>query len=210
MYSRLSREGPCCPDSPVGEGRTVTLALTRAPGTIPAPIPGPTHRPRWSSWPRGGGGTLTGKPGKPSVPFPGGPSSPWGRDQSCYRGNHAGLDVSRQRGHRVAFLSAWKASPCPDCPGDPGGNWQAKHSAVTAVTQGTATKEDAPIQLPDQHLHLDLVSLGLEPRASRGLRQPTRCQPLKDSVPSGPSLTLSPISPGSPGGPAGPEAPLGP
>jgi hypothetical protein len=22
--------------------------------------------------------TLTGKPGKPSVPFPGGPSSPWG------------------------------------------------------------------------------------------------------------------------------------
>lgn len=85
------------------------------------------------------------------MPFPGGPSSPWGRDQSCHCGNHTAW---AQRGHRDgAFESlSLEGVSLPELPGGPrptspcpGSRRQAKRPAVTTVTEGTVTCGGCPL-----------------------------------------------------------------
>lgn len=78
-HSRLRRVGLCCLDTPGREDGTVTGLW--GPNLVPGPARGSGSNLLPECWwageePR----ALTGNPGKPSVPFPGGPSSPWGWD----------------------------------------------------------------------------------------------------------------------------------
>lgn len=121
------------------------------------------------------------------MPFPGGPSSPWGADDTCHCDPPRPGMSPDSVGTGMALLglsSAWKASPnldclgvpCPPLPG-PWSRWAGKVStcSVTAVstnTEGTVTCGECSLSsYCNEDPHLDSMSPGLEPRASQGLRQ---------------------------------------
>lgn len=125
VYSRLSRGGPCCLDSPAGEGGTVRPGSNLA-GVGGGPhwmIPATASRSGpWSwvqpGWPEGAlgqeSGALTGKPGKPSVPFPGGPSSPCGEQTKSCHWESPGSGWCPE-----GLLQPRRHPPAQDCPACP-------------------------------------------------------------------------------------------
>ena len=132
-------------------------------------------------------GTLTGKPGKPSVPFPGGPSSPWGsRPRPVTVGATQAWDVSRWRGHRsgtFGFLVSLEGVSQPKLPrGSPAHPcrtleradlWAGKAptcsvTAVSTDTEGTVTCRGCSLSSDcDRNPQLDPMSSELGPGLPR-------------------------------------------
>lgn len=157
-------------------------------------------------------GVLTGKPGKPSVPFPGGPSSPCGEELPRLRMVPEGLHQPGKhalRGTaRPCRLCSRRGSACGDHRDLSGSSSHGASGPRGTVACGECTSPDTTTGTltPTRKL------LGRGPRleTTASAAPAARRQPHPGPEPLGPPLTLSPISPGSPGGPAGPGAPLEP